>query len=800
MKQKGERRKRQREFVSPALAALIARIKPQDDSSASLRFLMTFSTNNAAGNNNEGDVVAPVIEGDELTRLCKELGEGITGDDIWAIIRRLPHSQSTRERIEITELCFAIGQAAAPADAHERRRNVGNMLLIDESAPLIKYYKGERFAALLGILDGAAIEREWADFLKCVSSPLPMTLRVHNNESVLRRVADHFLQNDPVVSAVIGPVAPFALSNIGIFGCSHALYHANSRVAFICRSLHAASAVSFQEVVSAIPVAVADIQPYHSVLDMCAAPGSKTLQILDEMLQYGWENSAVSEGVVIANEKDCAKATQVLPARLKRFHAPNVICTRCDAVQWPKFFSVAMDSNLVERKFDRIVCDVPCSGDGTMRKEPSLVSSWSSGYVKSLLPTQRALLRRGLDLLKEGGILVYSTCSMQPRENEEVVCAGLELFGASVELLDVPSILKSHNVSFHSLGGLVSPDASHLRNGKLPTSYDPRKVLRILPHKDDTGGFFVAAFRKLSTPGLPSLSVHPEKLNHWMKGKLWLPVARNDDEWCNITQFYGLDSDCEQNFYYYDRNNESYGPEQPETGGSSDTAVHVGLVPVYHLNPNGGPRRRIVLVTRAVARMLFDARPYKGPGVEVVSTGVRAFEAYDGKYLSGAKCRWRAVVESASYLAPRMRLRKLILNADDQPEMVKKLLSNGFVWLLDYWNAIFCHTSSNCSGLLTCADGCLREDFAVEKKEETPAQTAPQSLAEGLVVGGVLLGLKGGLLSSDNDVWWLSATLSSTKLEVAVDVSLRTFGLLILLGIQPDGGTSTSDANSVEMD
>ncbi|RNF11259.1 putative methyltransferase [Trypanosoma rangeli] len=800
MNRREQRRKRERETLLPALSALIANISPQDDTSAPLRYLKAFSTLHPL-DGDSGDNVH-VIEGDGLSRLCKELGSGICEKDVLAVARRVPRSQSTPERIDVTELCFAIAQATAPVNVHERRRNVGSVAPLDENAPLIKYYAKDRFASLLGCVSPEDIQLEWQKFFSCLSSPLPMTLRVHCNERVLKHIALEFLLHDPMLREVVQSITPLLPPRIGLYGCSHDLYHKKSRAEYICRTLHAASAVSFQETVSVLPVMVADIQPQHAVLDMCAAPGSKTLQVLDEMLQYGWSTSAVSQGVVIVNEKDRVKATQILPSRLKRFHAPNAICTRCDASQWPRiFYSSEEGPSYAEKRFDRIICDVPCSGDGTVRKEPASASSWSSGYVKSLFPTQKALLRRGLDLLREGGILVYSTCSMNPKEDEEVVCAGLELFGDTIELLDVNAILREKGAVLHSIGGVVSPNVDHLQKAILPSTFDGRKVLRILPHRDDTGGFFVACFRKRSLPDLaPPLTLY-EKLNHWTKGKFWAPVGRHDSEWCNIVAFYGIDPDCTDTFQYYSTTLEN----------KDQQLVGAGLVPLYHLNPNGAACRRIVLVTVATARMLFKTRPYKGPGVEIVSVGVRAFEAYDDRFLLNAQCRWRAVVESASYLAPCMRTRKIVLDVANHPELVRQLLSNGFIWLQDYWRVILHRTSvvtttttansnndNNCSidnkGTsfvdvatdvlpLVRSDGPLHTLLTSTAWMQPSTQGICEMLAENVLVGGVLVGLVGGKLAGEEGPWWLSATLSSSKLELAVDASLRAFGLLAFLGV-----------------
>ena len=84
--------------------------------------------------------------------------------------------------------------------------------------------------------------------------------------------------------------------------------------------------------------------------------------------------------------------------------------------------------------FDRIVCDVPCSSDAAIRKIPEKWSKWSTGDGSALHPLQIRILERGLQLLKVGGKISYSTCSLNPIEDEAVVASILKTFKGKVEL------------------------------------------------------------------------------------------------------------------------------------------------------------------------------------------------------------------------------------------------------------------------------------------------------------------------------------------------------------------------------
>lgn len=831
MKRREQRRQREREQLPAALMQLVQLIPAGEDARSYLtaNFASPAQGGDAAEAAAESTPSATTVDAPEshdawisgsgLEKLLSVLGEGACPDgamDILRIARRVPRSQSTVDSIHVAELCFAISQASGPVNVHERRRTAAATCgPLDETSPLLQYYKGKRFNAIIHGEDpsspaarraAAAIDHptppqsseegpstsqnmtaddaEWTAFTQSIATPLPMTLRVHHSERVFEAIALRILSR-PDVSGIVRPVASFP-SSAGLYSCCNSDYHSNKRVEYICRTLHTSSSVSFQEVVSAIPVQVLDVQPHHSVIDLCAAPGSKTLQALDDMLTGGW-TPEMCRGVLIANEKDRVKATQTLPARLKRYHAPNVMCTRCDAVQWPRLYyddAASPAAEPVERQFDRIICDVPCSGDGTIRKERSVVTTWSASYVKALVPTQRALLRRGLDLLADGGILVYSTCSMNPKEDEEVVCAGLELFGDSVELVDVNAVLTSKGFHLHSSGGILSPNVEGLQQPVLPSTYDGTKVLRILPHRDDTGGFFVAAFRKLKQPNWTAPTVVRNKLNQWTKGKLWAPVGSEDANWVSIATFYGFDRHDSCSFVYA-------GASSPSAASLEKSGARGGLVPLYHLNPNGAATRRIVLVTPALADTVLHTRPYKGPGVEVISVGVRAFEAYDGRFLAHANCRWRAVVESAAFLASRFTKRKLLFRVAEHRQLVEDLFRNGHVFVRDHWRTLLggnaaVVAANSCPNAFVQAGGRL-EALLTQGSSVDGLGGSPDDIADLLTseveMGGVLVGIVSEENGGDGAPWFLSATLSGHKLELAVDGSLRAFGLMTYFGI-----------------
>lgn len=149
----------------------------------------------------------------------------------------------------------------------------------------------------------------------------------------------------------------------------HSWLHVQSESGFLNR----------QETVSMIPPIVLSPEPHHSVLDMCAAPGSKTSQLL-EMVGKIQPGMLEPQGYVVANDSD-AKRAGMLVSHLRRHNNPAVLVTSLDARVWPLLLEnkVSTDEDCPkDGMFDRVLCDVPCSGDGTARKNAGIWRYWSA--------------------------------------------------------------------------------------------------------------------------------------------------------------------------------------------------------------------------------------------------------------------------------------------------------------------------------------------------------------------------------------------------------------------------------------
>merc|ERR1712142_108014 len=147
---------------------------------------------------------------------------------------------------------------------------------------------------------------------------------------------------------------------------------------------------------------------------MCAAPGSKTAQLIELLHAEEEATGKLPTGYVLANDAD-NKRCYLMMHQVKRLASPNFLIINHDATQLPNFHLTPIDEEGKKiLKFDRILTDVPCSGDGTLRKNPDIWSKWHTVMAFNLHSIQRRILKRAAQQLNVGGRLVYSTCSMNP--------------------------------------------------------------------------------------------------------------------------------------------------------------------------------------------------------------------------------------------------------------------------------------------------------------------------------------------------------------------------------------------------
>lgn len=315
--------------------------------------------------------------------------------------------------------------------------------------------------------------------------------------------------------------------------------------------------ISRQEVVSMIPPLLMDVKPGHTVLDLCAAPGSKSAQLV-EMIHKGEEarirqvletfgeakaeaveddaadlaadpsDDGRATGLLIANDAEY-KRCHMLTHQLKRLSSPNILVTNHDATLFPAI-KIRDPQNPKQQylKFDRILADVPCSGDGTMRKNMNLWRDWQPGNALGLHTTQVRILIRALQMLKVGGRVVYSTCSMNPVENEAVILSAIERCGgpSKIDIIDcserLPGLQRKSGMfqwpimdkagriwsSWEEVQQHMLTNEETVPPGKLNYTMFPRsdknecsslpldRCMRVYAHQQDTGGFFITVLEK----------------------------------------------------------------------------------------------------------------------------------------------------------------------------------------------------------------------------------------------------------------------------------------------------------------
>jgi NOL1/NOP2/sun family putative RNA methylase len=215
-----------------------------------------------------------------------------------------------------------------------------------------------------------------------------------------------------------------------------------------------------QDAASLVPVLALDPKPGETILDACASPGSKTTFIAELMR---------NEGLIVANDVN-PKRVKALSFNIQKIGAKNVVVTMMDARNISK----------LKMKFDKILLDVPCSASGTFISSFRVLEFWSQHVVERLSNLQKQLLRAAVEVLKEGGTLVYSTCSMDPEENEENMEYAIKKLGLKPEKIEIRGL--KYRTGIERYGKKVFENAKY--------------AIRFFPFDNQTEGFFVCKLRK----------------------------------------------------------------------------------------------------------------------------------------------------------------------------------------------------------------------------------------------------------------------------------------------------------------
>ncbi|MBI5228094.1 NOL1/NOP2/sun family putative RNA methylase [Candidatus Micrarchaeota archaeon] len=220
--------------------------------------------------------------------------------------------------------------------------------------------------------------------------------------------------------------------------------------------------IYIQELSSMLPPIIMqkEIEQSHLVLDACAAPGSKSTQISAIM-----QNS----GTLVANDVDYGRI-RALKFNLEKCGVLNSVIINQDLRYFPNL------------QFDSVLLDAPCSAEGTIRKSYSALKLWSEKKVFGSAKLQQQLITKAYDLLKPGGVMVYSTCTFAPEEDEAIIDWLIQKRpDAKLENISIEGLKYSHGIE--DWNGLKFSD-------------EVRKAIRIFPHYNNSEGFFLAKVKK----------------------------------------------------------------------------------------------------------------------------------------------------------------------------------------------------------------------------------------------------------------------------------------------------------------
>jgi NOL1/NOP2/sun family putative RNA methylase len=223
---------------------------------------------------------------------------------------------------------------------------------------------------------------------------------------------------------------------------------------------HFTGAIYMQELVSMLPPLLLreELAAGGIFLDACAAPGSKTTQMAALM---------GNRGTIVANDISYSRI-KALKFNLEKTGVLNTLITNRDLRDFP------------DMRFDGIILDAPCSAEGTMRKNADAAYSWSEKSIRGQARLQKSLITKAFDMLSPGSAMIYSTCTFAPEENEAVLDHLLRSREAEIESVSFPGLKTS--------GAVMEWEGEEFDERV-------RRAVRVWPHHNDTGGFFLAKVR-----------------------------------------------------------------------------------------------------------------------------------------------------------------------------------------------------------------------------------------------------------------------------------------------------------------
>nr|XP_019005307.1 multisite-specific tRNA:(cytosine-C5)-methyltransferase [Kwoniella mangroviensis CBS 8507]OCF68768.1 multisite-specific tRNA:(cytosine-C5)-methyltransferase [Kwoniella mangroviensis CBS 8507] len=590
------------------------------------------------------------------------------------------------------------GGAAKPLNRDEKQNDWNAFVGADKSnAGFEEYYKAQ----------GVVPEGEWTDFMESLKKELPVTFRVTGSRAHAETINDIIkktyvpnMQNVEFEGRKYEP--PSQLSWYP--GQLAWQVDAPKRVVrktepfknfqrFLVGETEVGN-LSRQEAVSMIPPLFLDVEPHHLCLDMCAAPGSKTAQIIEALNPH----HTASTGLLIANDSDY-KRTHMLVHQTGRMPSRGLIVTNFDASLFP---SIKLNEGKT-LQFDRILADVPCSGDGTLRKNLEIWNKWGAADGNSLHGLQLRILERAMNMLKPGGRLVYSTCSFNPAEDEAVIAAALNNKAGKFHIVDVssqlPKLKRRPGISSWKVGSqpqsngrklvwydsfedykeaIKRGDEKENDKGKgLPKTLWPPanaaelnldRCMRLLPHDQNTGGFFVCVLKKKGSPEAepassslkrPASSPPPTSDTKRAREKSPEPGSSTAAIPAETTPVPSTtvkpEEKKEKRDLTFREDPLSYvDPEHAEVKSIIERFKFKDTFPRNNLmvrNDYGDPLRTIYM-TNDIVKEIIQNNDYTR--LRIVSAGVKCFARQDSSQRTEIRCKWRTPMDGILEVLPHV--------------------------------------------------------------------------------------------------------------------------------------------------
>ena len=206
---------------------------------------------------------------------------------------------------------------------------------------------------------------------------------------------------------------------------------------------HHAGMIYVQEPAAMMPAECIDINPEWKILDMCAAPGGKSTQL---------KNKLGEKGVLVSNEFVPSRC-KILTGNIERLGLCNTVTTCMDTSKLAKLYP---------KTFDLVMVDAPCSGEGMFRKDDVAITEWNLQNVAKCAERQTEILENAALAVRDGGYIIYATCTFSLEENEKMVDLFLQRH-SEYELVQVNSKVKEHTVDGILFDGCHSKTINYTR-------------------------------------------------------------------------------------------------------------------------------------------------------------------------------------------------------------------------------------------------------------------------------------------------------------------------------------------------